>query len=314
MFHPPVTSDVIGHERAYTEDVENPRQHSFSRSRSETSPAARLAVQPKDAKPRARDRQAILSLLKTYRLDNEAVDRLKKTEWEVRRPRALPPTLRLPRPRPGGPRADRAPPAETDPRADISSLLHPGNPAVRGVPRRHRPVVPVVRAAPVRAHLPLQVRAQLDAARRRHVPSLRVARARGARRVAARAASGRVAHGPRRGATGRRGRGARGGGGGAAAGAAGADAAGAAAARGCARERPQAARAELERWERARGRGRAEGEERRARAVGERGGGRVAACVGCTGRGGRGCGRRPRFFCFSCSVYCWLAGCGRRVC
>lgn len=97
MFPPPVPSDVAGHERAYTEDVENSMRHSFHRSRSETSPAAQLAVQPKVGRPAGRDRRAILTLLKTYRLDNDAVARLKKTEWEVRHgeraPRALPSAL-----------------------------------------------------------------------------------------------------------------------------------------------------------------------------------------------------------------------------
>lgn len=85
MFHPPATSDVAGHERAYTEGVEHSMQHSFSRSRSKTSSPAKLAVHPKNGRPGPLDRRAILTLLKEYRLDNEAVDRLKKTDWEVRR-------------------------------------------------------------------------------------------------------------------------------------------------------------------------------------------------------------------------------------
>lgn len=84
MFDPPVTSDLVDHEGAYTEDLENSMQHSFSHSRSTTSTASQLAVLPKDGTRGVRDRQAILTLLRAYRLDDDAVDTLKQNAWEVR--------------------------------------------------------------------------------------------------------------------------------------------------------------------------------------------------------------------------------------
>jgi hypothetical protein len=60
------------------------RAHSFQRSSSARAPAVQLAIRP-PTKKGSRDRQAIIALLQAYRLDEDAVHKLKSSNWEVLR-------------------------------------------------------------------------------------------------------------------------------------------------------------------------------------------------------------------------------------